>query len=70
MVPVGGSIVYASNKSLIDNLANQYPGRCSINSVLDIFITILEMGVNGYKKLMDEREKNYFWFKNEIIKLT
>lgn len=57
MVPVGGSIVYSSNKSLIEELANLYPGRCSINVVLDVFVTILEMGVNGYKKLIKEREE-------------
>jgi O-phospho-L-seryl-tRNASec:L-selenocysteinyl-tRNA synthase len=44
MVPVGGSIVYSQNKILIEKLENLYPGRCSINVVLDMFVTLLSMG--------------------------
>jgi O-phospho-L-seryl-tRNASec:L-selenocysteinyl-tRNA synthase len=58
-VPVGGSFVYSHNKILMDKLASLYPGRCSINSVLDIFMTILELGKFGYKNLIVEREMNF-----------
>lgn len=66
MVPVGGSIVYSNNDSYLDKLASLYPGRCSINTVLDIFMTILEMGTNGYKNLIKEREANFEWFKEKM----
>lgn len=52
MVPVGGSLIYSHNKILMGKLAGFYPGWCSINSVLDIFVTLLEMGKNGHKKLI------------------
>lgn len=63
MVPVGGSIVYSSNKVYMNNLANLYPGWCSINAVLDLFMTLLELGLSGYQKLVKEREENFKWFK-------
>jgi O-phospho-L-seryl-tRNASec:L-selenocysteinyl-tRNA synthase len=66
MVPVGGSIVYSSNKIYMEKLANLYPGRCSINSVLDLFMTLLEMGIDGYKNLIEERERLFIWFKQEV----
>ena len=48
MVPIGGSLVYSHNKIFMKNLSNLYPGWCSINIVLDMFITLLELGKKGY----------------------
>lgn len=39
--PVGGSIVFSTNKKLIETLSSNYPGRAGINSVLDLFISLL-----------------------------
>jgi O-phospho-L-seryl-tRNASec:L-selenocysteinyl-tRNA synthase len=32
-----------------------YPGRASMGPILDMFITLLSMGENGYKNLLNER---------------
>jgi O-phospho-L-seryl-tRNASec:L-selenocysteinyl-tRNA synthase len=61
LVPVGGAIVCAAkgNGYLVDKVRTLYPGRASISPTLDVLITLLEMGKNGYERLLDEREANY-----------
>jgi len=44
MVPVGGSLIYSSNKDMINKLKKNYPGRASMAPIRDLFITLLEMG--------------------------
>lgn len=54
MVPVGGSIVVGpkSNSSLIENINKAYPGRASVSTHLDILITLLHWGIQGWKKVV------------------
>ena len=66
MVPVGGSLVYSSNLKYMESIASLYPGRCSINTVLDMFITLLEMGKNGYSDLIQKWEENFIFFKSQL----
>ena len=57
MVPVGGAIVATSQDSkFIDEISRSYPGRASIAPILDLFITLLSMGIKGYKSLLKERK--------------
>jgi O-phospho-L-seryl-tRNASec:L-selenocysteinyl-tRNA synthase len=55
MVPVGGSVVASNNVSFIDEIAGTYAGRASMSPILDVFITLLSMGVNGWNHLLQER---------------
>lgn len=56
LVPVGGAIVASSDKNVITAVNTLYPGRASISPILDLFITLLYLGSNGYKKLLTERK--------------
>jgi len=56
MVPVGGSIVASRHASFIKALSQMYPGRASAAPVVDLCITLLEMGLDGYKRLLAERK--------------
>lgn len=56
MVPVGGAIIAGPNESFIDAIAKNYPGRASGSPVLDLFVTLLSLGRNGYEKLLLERK--------------
>lgn len=51
MVPVGGSIIYGNDKKLIKSISELYPGRASAAPILDLFITLLSMGKEGYLQL-------------------
>ena len=56
MVPIGGSVVAAFEPTFIDAISKNYPGRASISSVIDLFITLLSMGANKFKELLQQRE--------------
>lgn len=57
LVPVGGAIVMSPNAAFVDEIAQTYAGRGNGAPALDVFITALEMGRNGYRALVDERER-------------
>lgn len=71
MVPVGGSIIATNfNSQLIENVTKEYCGRASISPILDVFMTLLSLGVNGYKKLIKEREQHFVNLQTAICKMT
>ncbi|KAJ3430399.1 soluble liver antigen/liver pancreas antigen [Anaeramoeba flamelloides] len=66
MVPVGGSVVASTDKKLIKRLSQTYPGRASIEPILNLFCTFLEMGMNGWKLLLKQRKQNFDYFINQM----
>lgn len=70
MVPVGGSIVFSPRVEAAKQLSCIYPGRASIGPIVDLFITLLEMGVSGLRKLLDQRLLNYAYLRAELDKLS
>jgi O-phospho-L-seryl-tRNASec:L-selenocysteinyl-tRNA synthase len=48
-------VIVSSDKSVIDNVGKVYAGRASSSPIVDLFITLLSMGLTGYKRLLDER---------------
>ena len=60
LVPVGGSVVFtARNAELLALLEKSYPGRASASPIIDLFITLLQMGEANWKRALDEREREY-----------
>lgn len=50
MVPVGGSLIYSSKKKdIVDQINKLYPGRASGGPIIDLFITLLNMGEKKFK---------------------
>lgn len=66
MVPVGGSLIYASDKTIITEISENYPGRASANCVIDMFITLTSMGKRGIQDLLKARKNNYELLKTEL----
>eukprot|EP00299_Pterocystis_sp_00344_P014827 c7372_g1_i1.p1 GENE.c7372_g1_i1~~c7372_g1_i1.p1 ORF type:complete len:388 (-),score=72.85 c7372_g1_i1:360-1352(-) len=56
MVPVGGCVIASGMDGVIDRIAKSYPGRASSSPVVDLFITLLSMGKEGFEKLLNQRE--------------
>lgn len=56
LVPVGGALI-AGPGTLIDAIAQGYPGRASVTPVLDVFVTLLSLGRSGYARLQRERKE-------------
>ena len=57
MVPVGGAIVFSPDKERIKAISNLYPGRASAAPIVDLFITLLQMGKDGYLQLLQRRQR-------------
>ena len=55
VVFLGGAIVVSPNKKVIETVGKVYAGRASSSPLVDLFITLLSMGLNGYTKLLKER---------------
>ena len=44
------------DKSLVQGVGKVYAGRASSSPIVDLFITLLSMGMNGYKRLLAKRQ--------------
>ena len=57
MVPVGGAVVATcGNHGYLEKVASTYAGRASSTPAIDLTITVLQLGVSGWKKLLKERK--------------
>jgi len=56
LVPVGGAIVLSPSESVVAGIGQLYAGRASAAPLVDLFITLLSMGLNGYRQLLAERQ--------------
>lgn len=61
MVPVGGAVVYAprNRTQLVERIDKLYPGRANMSPLLDLSITLLQLGASGWEKALLQREKQY-----------
>lgn len=68
MVPVGGAVVCSGkdNTSVVDAVRKSYPGRASISPVLDLLITLLSMGADGWARCLAERESVYGYMQTKL----
>ncbi|CAI2368545.1 unnamed protein product [Moneuplotes crassus] len=66
MVPVGGSIIYGpKKKDIVEKVNKNYPGRASGSAVIDLFLTLLQMGEDNLRALLKERKENFkYLFEN------
>ncbi len=60
-------MIYSHKKhDLIEKINNFYPGRASNGSIMDLFLTFLEMGQVTMKSLVKERKENYEYLKAQL----
>ena len=69
------SLVYSlfkSNNGLVNmdavHHSLQYSGRASASPSLDLFITLLSLGVSGYKRSLNDRKQMYTYLQEELNK--
>ncbi|GFS24281.1 O-phosphoseryl-tRNA(Sec) selenium transferase [Elysia marginata] len=68
MVPVGGAIIAGFDKNFINEIGKTYPGRASATPTVDLFITLLSLGANGYQQLLDKRKEMYSYLASALEK--
>eukprot|EP00562_Extubocellulus_spinifer_P000711 CAMPEP_0178477568 /NCGR_PEP_ID=MMETSP0696-20121128/4198_1 /TAXON_ID=265572 /ORGANISM="Extubocellulus spinifer, Strain CCMP396" /LENGTH=579 /DNA_ID=CAMNT_0020104883 /DNA_START=150 /DNA_END=1889 /DNA_ORIENTATION=+ len=66
LVPVGGALVLSPSEDVINNVGKVYPGRASAAPIIDLFVTLLSMGLNGYRALLEERMRLVTLFKTKF----
>lgn len=70
LVPVGGAVVAGFNKKLVDAVAKRYAGRASSSQTLDVFLTLLSLGKEGYMKLIQERKDMFIYLRQKLRHLS
>lgn len=65
MVPVGGSIIFTQRQELCKLISEKYPGRACGGPIVDLFITLLQMGRSGLKKIYKDRKENFNYMKEK-----
>jgi len=70
LVPVGGAIVTSPHDTIIKQVGKVYAGRASSSPIQDLFITLLSMGINGYKNLLERRQQLLIQFQDHFSKIA
>ena len=66
LVPVGGAIVLSPHSTMIECVGKVYAGRASSSPIVDLFVTLLSMGLIGYKQLLRQRQELIQYFSNQF----
>mmetsp|Transcript_30004 Transcript_30004/g.45501 ORF Transcript_30004/g.45501 Transcript_30004/m.45501 type:complete len:488 (+) Transcript_30004:84-1547(+) len=66
LVPVGGALVISPKEEIIKTVGKVYAGRASSSPIIDLFITLLSMGLKGYQKLLSERKALLPYFADRL----
>ena len=70
MVPVGGAVVAGFDKQLVAEISGSYPGRASSAPSLDVMLTLLSMGVRGYKQLLSARKQMFNSLLTQLVEVA
>jgi O-phospho-L-seryl-tRNASec:L-selenocysteinyl-tRNA synthase len=54
-VPVGGAVVGSPCAATLAAVSEMYPGRASLAPIADLFVTLLGMGLDGFRALLAQR---------------
>mmetsp|Transcript_23954 Transcript_23954/g.66967 ORF Transcript_23954/g.66967 Transcript_23954/m.66967 type:complete len:223 (-) Transcript_23954:378-1046(-) len=57
IISTGGAIISSPNEAVIASVGKVYAGRASSTPIIDLFITLLSMGLNGYQRLLENRQR-------------
>uniref|UniRef100_A0A7S1FM34 O-phosphoseryl-tRNA(Sec) selenium transferase n=1 Tax=Corethron hystrix TaxID=216773 RepID=A0A7S1FM34_9STRA len=66
LTPVGGSVVLCPDAEFAAGVGRTYPGRASGSPAMDLTMTLLSMGLEGYKGLLAKREKMRESFRKKL----
>ena len=66
----GGAIVTSPKEDVIKTVGKMYAGRASSAPVVDLFITLLSMGLDGYKKLLEDRMASLGPFRTKLAAIA
>lgn len=70
MVPVGGAVIWAptSRPALVHAVAKAYPGRASAAAHIDLTMTLLYLGKQGWRRALARREALFQYMRDQLKK--
>jgi len=63
---LGGALITSPNENITNAIGKMYAGRASASPHIDLFITLLSMGLDGYKHILKERKSLTFAFREGL----
>ncbi|KAH8294646.1 hypothetical protein KR018_000856 [Drosophila ironensis] len=66
LVPVGGAIVASFEEKCLQEVAGCYAGRASGSQSLDVLMTLLSLGRQGFRALVQQREEDFIYLKERL----
>ncbi|EGD76656.1 hypothetical protein PTSG_08006 [Salpingoeca rosetta] len=66
LVPVGGGVIASPSKDFITAISKTYPGRASSAPVVDVFVTLLHLGEEGYMRLVKRRKELMVYLRSKL----
>ncbi|KAL3216247.1 hypothetical protein MRX96_006436 [Rhipicephalus microplus] len=63
-------VVAGFDRALVDAIAQMYPGRASAAPTMDVFITLLSLGMSGFLRLRDERRAMFKYLQESLSKVA
>ena len=70
LTPVGGAIVCSPDPEVLKNIGQGYAGRGTAAPVLQLFVSMLSMGLQGYDELVEQQQQNRKILESELTKLA
>lgn len=70
LTPIGGAIISSPSQENLQYIAQAYAGRGSSSPILQLFVSMLSMGMSGYRKLVESQQKNRKLLEIELKKLA
>uniref|UniRef100_UPI00358EDA67 O-phosphoseryl-tRNA(Sec) selenium transferase-like n=1 Tax=Myxine glutinosa TaxID=7769 RepID=UPI00358EDA67 len=70
MVPVGGAIIAGFDSGFVSEVAKTYPGRGSATPSLDLLLSLLSLGVSGWRSALQERKEMYNYLKAQLVEIA
>lgn len=70
LVPVGGAIVAGFNDEVISDVSKCYAGRGSSSQTIDVFMTLLSLGQDGYLELVKQRKDVFEFLSEKLFELA
>lgn len=58
LTPIGGAVIASPSKESITKISQAYAGRASATPVVNFLISMLSLGIKGYKQLLSEQKQN------------
>ncbi len=58
LTPVGGAVITSPNPDLIDAISKCYAGRASASPVVQLLVSLLSMGKQGYLSKIEKQQQN------------